>query len=80
MIATLPDFRGRHIGQTLTAHLYRNFERVGMSSAWYYAVNDGNRGSRALAESMGGEGSVLAHNYDRSIAASSVAPPDETTA
>ena len=69
VIATLPEFRGRHIGQTLTAHLYRSFERVGMSSAWYYAVNDANRGSRALAESMGGEGRVLAHNYDRRIEA-----------
>lgn len=54
IIAVKPEHRGKHIGQTLAATLFRHFESRGMRSAPYYWVNEHNVGSRRLAESFGG--------------------------
>lgn len=66
-IGILPECRGDKIGQTLAATLYRRYEELGLDQAEYYIVNEGNRGSRSLAESFGGEGRRLYHNYDRRL-------------
>lgn len=67
VIGVLPERRGLHIGQTLAATLYRRYEELGLDGAEYHIVNEENLGSRALAESLGGEGRVLYHNYDRRL-------------
>jgi len=67
MIGVLPDRRGKHIGQTLAATLYRRYEELGLGEAEYHIVNEENLGSRSLAESLGGEGRVLYRNYDRRL-------------
>jgi len=67
LIGTLPDRRGMRIGQTLASTLYRRYEELGLDGAEYHIVNDVNIGSRSLAESLGGEGRVLYHNYDRRL-------------
>jgi GNAT superfamily N-acetyltransferase len=63
----LPEQRGKHIGQTLAATLYRRYEELGLDEAEYHIVNDQNLGSRSLAESLGGEGRILYANYDRRL-------------
>jgi GNAT superfamily N-acetyltransferase len=60
--------RGKHIGQTLAATLYRRYEELGLGSAFYYPVNDHNLASRRLAESFGGRGRILYHAYDKPLA------------
>ena len=40
---------------------------LGLDQAQYHIVNEENLGSRSLAESLGGEGRVLYHNYDRRL-------------
>jgi ribosomal protein S18 acetylase RimI-like enzyme len=67
LIGVLPEQRGKHIGQTLAATLYRRYEELGLNQAEYHIVNEQNLGSRSLAESLGGEGRVLYHNYDRRL-------------
>jgi ribosomal protein S18 acetylase RimI-like enzyme len=67
LIGVLPEQRGKHIGQTLAAMLYRRYEELGLHDAEYHIVNEENLGSRALAESLGGAGRVLYHNYDRRL-------------
>jgi ribosomal protein S18 acetylase RimI-like enzyme len=67
VIGVLPEQRGKHIGQTLAATLYRRYEELGLGEAEYHIVNDENTGSRSLAESFGGQGRVLYHNYDRRL-------------
>jgi ribosomal protein S18 acetylase RimI-like enzyme len=67
VIGILPECRGNKIGQSLAATLYRRYEELGLDEAEYYIVNEGNRGSRSLAESFGGEGRRLYHNYDRRL-------------
>jgi ribosomal protein S18 acetylase RimI-like enzyme len=67
LIGVLPEQRGRHIGQTLAATLYRRYEELGLGEAEYHIVNDENAGSRSLAESLGGQGRVVYHNYDRRL-------------
>lgn len=66
-IAVRPQFRGRRIGATLAASLYRNIEAKGFETSSYFVVNDSNVQSRGLAESLGGEGRVLYHCYDKQI-------------
>ena len=60
-IAIRPQFRGRRIGATLAASLYRNLEAQGLDRSFYYPVNDSNVQSRGLAESLGGQGRILHH-------------------
>jgi ribosomal protein S18 acetylase RimI-like enzyme len=60
-------FRGRHIGQTLACTLYQHFERLGMSSAPYYFVDENNLASRSLAESLGATGHVLLRCYRKEL-------------
>ncbi len=60
--------RGKHIGQTLAATLYRRNEELGLGSALYYPVNESNLASRRLAQSFGGQGRILSHAYDRPLA------------
>jgi ribosomal protein S18 acetylase RimI-like enzyme len=67
LIGVLPELRGKHLGQTLAATLYRRYEELGLNQAEYHIVNEENLGSRSLAESFGGEGRVLYHNYDRRL-------------
>jgi GNAT superfamily N-acetyltransferase len=66
-IAVRPAFRGRRIGATLAATLYRNLEGMGFSHSSYYLVNDANVQSRGLAEALGGQGRVLYHCFDKNI-------------
>ncbi len=66
-IAVRPAFRGRRIGATLASTLYRNLQRMGFSQSSYYVVNDSNVQSRGLAESLGGQGRVLYHCFDKEI-------------
>jgi GNAT superfamily N-acetyltransferase len=67
LVGVLPEHRGKRIGQTLAATLYRRYEELGLREAEYHIVNDENVGSRSLAESLGGEGRILYHNYDRRL-------------
>ena len=67
MIGIRPEQRGKHIGQTLAATLYRRYEELGLHDAEYHIVNEANLGSRSLAESLGGDGRVLYRNYDRRL-------------
>jgi ribosomal protein S18 acetylase RimI-like enzyme len=67
VIGVRPDQRGKHIGQTLAATLYRRYEELGLEDAEYHIVNEANLGSRSLAESLGGDGRVLYLNYDRRL-------------
>lgn len=64
-IGVLERHRGKHIGQTLASALYRRYEEVGLKGAEYHTVNDANLASRTLATSLGGEGRVLYHNFDK---------------
>jgi GNAT superfamily N-acetyltransferase len=57
--------RGKHIGQTLAAALYRRYEEAGLKGAEYHLVNETNLASRTLAASLGGEGRILYHNFDK---------------
>lgn len=60
-------YRGRSIGQTLAATLYRRYEQLGLRGALYYPVNDHNLASRRLAESFGATGRVLYTAYDKPL-------------
>lgn len=66
-IVVLPEHRGKRIGQTLAATLYRRYEELGLSRALYYPVNEANTASRTFAESFGGRGRVLYHAYDKQL-------------
>ena len=66
-IGVLERYRGKHIGQTLASALYRRFEEQGLAGAEYHIVNDDNGASRTLAASLGGEGQVLYHNFDKPL-------------
>ena len=59
--------RGKHIGQTLAATLYGRYEVLGLRRAYYYPVNDHNRTSRRLAESLGGQGRILYTVFDKPL-------------
>jgi GNAT superfamily N-acetyltransferase len=67
MIGVLDAQRGRHIGQTLAATLYRAYEERGLGRAFYYPVNEGNLASRRLAESFGGTGRNLYTAYEKRL-------------
>jgi predicted acetyltransferase len=66
-IGVRDSHRGKHIGQTLAATLYRRYEELGLKRAFYYPVNDHNLASRRFAEAFGGEGRVLYHAYDKPL-------------
>jgi GNAT superfamily N-acetyltransferase len=66
-IGVLESQRGRHIGHTLAAALYRRYEELGLPGALYYPVNDRNLASRRFAESFGGTGWILYHAYDKPL-------------
>jgi GNAT superfamily N-acetyltransferase len=66
-IGVLERHRGKHIGQTLASALYRRYEEVGLQGAEYHIVNDANLASRTLATSLGGEGRIVYHNFDKVI-------------
>jgi GNAT superfamily N-acetyltransferase len=67
-IGVRDSHRGKHVGQTLAATLYRHYEKRGFGSSYYYPVNDHNLASRRLAESLGGQGRILYHAYDKPLA------------
>lgn len=66
-IGVLDSQRGKHIGHTLAATLYRRYEELGLGGALYYPVNDHNLASRRFAESFGGRGRVLYTAYDKPL-------------
>lgn len=66
-VGVLEAYRGKHIGQTMAATLYRRYEALGLPGAEYHIVNDANTGSRNLAASLGGVGRVLYHNFDKPL-------------
>jgi GNAT superfamily N-acetyltransferase len=66
-IGVRDSHRGKHIGQTLAATLYRRYEELGLKRAFYYPVNDRNLASRRFAEAFGGEGRVRYHAYDKPL-------------
>jgi GNAT superfamily N-acetyltransferase len=66
-IAVRPQFRGRRIGAVLASAVYRNLEQMGIRESFYYPVNDVNATSRGLAESLGGQGRILYHCFDKSL-------------
>jgi GNAT superfamily N-acetyltransferase len=67
LIGVLDSQRGKHIGQTLAARLYRYYEERGLKSAFYYPVNEDNLASRRLAESFGGRGRNLYTAYEKRL-------------
>lgn len=75
-IGVLDAHRGKHVGQTLAATLFRRYEERGLAGAHYYPVNDGNLASRRLAESFGGQGRVLYCCYDKRLSSSSTTGRD----
>lgn len=66
-IGVLDSQRGKRIGQTLAATLYRRYEELGLAGAWYYPVNDINLASRRFAESFGGRGRILYTAFDKPL-------------
>ena len=66
-VAVNPEHRGKHIGQTLAATLFRHFETLGMKSAPYYWVNESNLASRRLAESFGAQQHTAYVAYDKQL-------------
>lgn len=67
LVAVDPEHRGKHIGQTLCATLFRYYESIGLKSAPYYPVNERNAASRRLAESFGGIGRTAYTVYDKTL-------------
>jgi len=67
-IGVLESQRGKHIGQTLAATLYRRYEELGLTRAYYVMVNDSNLASRRLAESLGAHGRILYTVYEKPLA------------
>ena len=67
IIGVLESQRGKHIGQTLAATLYRYYEERGLKRAFYYPVNEDNLASRRLAESFGGRGRNLYTVYEKRL-------------
>jgi len=67
LVAIDPDHRGKRIGQALCAKLFRYYESIGLNAALYYPVNEGNMGSRRLAESFGGTGRTAYTVYDKTL-------------
>jgi ribosomal protein S18 acetylase RimI-like enzyme len=66
-IALVAGQRGKRIGQTLASALYQRYEQRGLAGSEYGIVNDSNLASRGLAESLGGQGRVLYHNFDKRL-------------
>ena len=62
-----PEARGKRIGRTLAAHLFRTFEELGLDSSLYYLVNEVNAASRGLAKSFGARERLLYHCYDKRL-------------
>lgn len=60
-------FRGRQIAQNLTCTLFRYYEKLGMTSASYYYVDDENIASRRVAESLGATGRIRLHCYQKAL-------------
>jgi len=63
----LDAHRGKGIGQTLAATLFRYYEERGLRRAFYYPVNEHNLPSRRLAESFGGRGRNLYTVYEKQL-------------
>jgi GNAT superfamily N-acetyltransferase len=67
VIGVLDEHRGKHIGQTLAATLFRHYEDRGLRQALYYPVNEHNVASRRLAESLGARGRNLYTVYEKRL-------------
>ncbi len=68
-IGVLPKFHGNGLARNLAFTLFDYFERRGLQEAYYYLVNDDNVRSRGFAESLGGQGEVIYHAYDKTVTA-----------
>lgn len=66
-IGVRDSHRGRRIGHTLAATLYRHYAGLGLPGAFYYPVNDHNLASLRFAESFGASGRILHHVYDKPL-------------
>jgi GNAT superfamily N-acetyltransferase len=67
LIGVLDAHRGKRIGQTLAATLFRYYEDRGLKRAFYYPVNGHNLASRRLADSFGGRGRNLYTVYQKTL-------------
>ena len=67
MIGVLDSHRGKHIGQTLAATLYRYYDERGLKSAFYYLVNEDNLASRRLA-SRSADAAATSTPYEKLLA------------
>ncbi|MDA1188943.1 MAG: GNAT family N-acetyltransferase [Chloroflexi bacterium] len=68
VVGVLPQYRGKGVGQTLTAKLFQRYEEVGLDRASYHIVNADNAASCKLAESFGATGRVYYHGYEKRLA------------
>jgi GNAT superfamily N-acetyltransferase len=67
LVIVLPAHRGKHIGQSLASTLYRRYEELGLAGAEYHIVNDDNLASRSIPTSLGAQGRLLYHNFDKRL-------------
>ncbi|WP_205697943.1 GNAT family N-acetyltransferase [Conexibacter sp. SYSU D00693] len=67
MVGVTEAGRGRGIGRALAAQVLRRAVELGATEGIYHLVNEHNRASRALAESLGGTGRVVAHHWARAL-------------
>lgn len=67
MVGVVEKGRGSGIGRVLAARVLRRAVDLGAREGVYHLVNEHNRASRALAESLGGEGRVAAHHWARAL-------------
>jgi GNAT superfamily N-acetyltransferase len=66
-IALVPGHRGKRVGRTLAAHMFRNLAQLGLDSSLYYLVNEVNTASRGLAKSFGARERLLYHCYAKRL-------------
>jgi GNAT superfamily N-acetyltransferase len=67
-LGVIDEFRGKGISKALAIKLYSFYQSKGLSSGFYYPVNENNRESRGFAESIGGKGQVTYQVYDKVLA------------
>lgn len=66
-IGVLPAYRGKGVSKALAIQLYNSYEKHGLREAFYYLVNDYNKGSRKFAESLGGTARTISYCLDKKL-------------
>lgn len=66
-IGVRKKFRGLGIAAALATTLYRHYESKGLRGAFYYVVNDSNAPSRRFATSLGGQGKIQYHCFEKQL-------------